>query len=106
MKVWRTTLTPGAIRNCNINLKGSPFKLSAFTGGTSEAEAPARRLRVHFEPRPTVDMWVYGDKGLLTADGRKQHIEPFFAANGINDKSPAEIEITETAVGELRIRKV
>ena len=105
-RIWQTTLTSGAIRNCNISLKDSPFHLGPWLGGTKEEDAPTSRLRVEFTPQPTVDMWVYGDKKLLTADGRKRHVQAFFDANGITDKRPVDLEVTETARGEFRIRKV
>ncbi len=106
MRTWSTTLTTGAIRNCNISLKESPFHLRPFLGGTNEDDAPDDRLSIEFVPQPTVEMWVYGDKKLLTADGRKRHVQAFFDANRITDARSVEIEVTEVARGKLRIRKV
>ena len=106
MSTWRTTLTTGAIRNRNIKVSDAPFDFTRFTGGTNEAQAPKARLRVVFEPKPTAEMWIYGDKGLLTSDGRNEVISAFFAANGITDSAPVTIELSQTGPAEVRIRKV
>ncbi len=105
VKVWRTTLTSGAIRNCNISLKDGPFHLRPFIGGTNEEDSPLERLSINFVPHPKVEMWVYGDKWLLTANGRKRHVQAFFDANGITGARPIEVEVTETSRGVLSIRK-
>jgi hypothetical protein len=67
-------------------------------------------LKVEFVPGPTVDMWVYGDKRLLTGNGanprgRKAPIQAFFDAVGISESQGAEIEVVETARGSLQIKR-
>jgi hypothetical protein len=100
---WIKELSPGAIRNCNISLDGSPFSLRDDMGGTNESESPVRRLRVSFTPRPVAEMWIYGNKKILTP--RKRPISEFFAANGITDAASVKLKITETAPGNLIVEK-
>jgi hypothetical protein len=105
MATWRTTVPAAAVKNGNISLAACSFDLSAYFGGTSEADAPAQRIKVHFVPRPIADMWIYGDKKILTANGRSD-VKEFFKANGALGSDPLEIVITEISSGEIRIEKV
>ena len=101
---WRITLPAGAIRNCNISLRDSPFHLRPYIGGTNENDAPAKRLSIEFFRAPKAEMWVYGDKRILTP--RAIAVQAFFDANGITDAKPVELEISQLAPGTLAIKKV
>ncbi len=102
-RVWEVDLTAGAVTNRNIKLDGSQFFLAPFIGGTNEAEAPVRRLKVSFRNGPTAEMWVYGDKKILTP--RVGPIGEFFAANNIKDGQPVRLRLTQLAVGELKVER-
>ena len=101
--VWETDLTPGAVKNRNIKLAGSPFFLAPFTGGSNENEAPAKRLHVAFRNGPTAEMWVYGDKKILTP--RAGPVSEFFLANNIKDSQSVRLRIKQLAPGELSVER-
>ena len=102
-RVWEVDLTGGAVTNRNIKLDGSPFFLAPFIGGSNENEAPARRLKVSFRNGPTAEMWVYGDKKILTP--RMGPVGEFFAANNIKDGQPVRLRLTQSSVGELKVER-
>ena len=102
-RVWELDLTGGAVTNRNINLDGSPFFLAPFTGGSNETKAPEKRLVVSFRNGPTAEMWVYGDKKILTP--RTGPVGEFFKANNIQDGKAVRLRLTQTAVGELKIER-
>ena len=102
-RVWELDLSVGAVRNKNICLSGSPFFLAPFVGGSNEAEAPEKRLRVIFRNGPTADMWVYGDKKILTP--RIGPVGAFFVGNNIKDGQSVRLRLTQIATGELKVER-
>jgi hypothetical protein len=102
-RAWETDLTVGAVRQKNISLEGSPFFLAPYRGGSNEAKAPNKRLKVTFRNGPTVEMWIYGDKKILTP--RVGAVAEFFKANNILEGRAARLRITQVTPGELLIEK-
>jgi hypothetical protein len=101
--VWEVDLTAGAVTNKNVTLHGSPFSTAKYTGGSNETEAPTRRIMVHFRNAPSAEMWVYGDKKILTP--RVGPIGEFFRANNILSGKSVRLRMTQLAIGELMIER-
>jgi hypothetical protein len=101
--VWEVDLTAAAVKNKNLTLLGSPFSTAQYTGGSNETEAPARRMMVHFRNAPSAEMWVYGDKKILTP--RVGPVGEFFRANNILAGKSVRLRMTQLAIGELKIER-